>query len=118
MKKKGIAALLACTMVMTSLTGCGGGSKEVSQAASQSSTSEQSTGSQTSGETTNTTTDLVTEDGNIYSLPNVGADLHAQYNMKLWINTTLMWFAARRWRRLLLFCRKIFSVRKLFFPVF
>lgn len=65
MKKKGIAALLACTMVMTSLTGCGGGSKEASQTASQSSTSEQGTGSQTSGETTNTTTDLVTEDGKV-----------------------------------------------------
>lgn len=31
---------------------------------------------------------LTTEDGNIYSLPNVDGSLHVQYNMKLWINTT------------------------------
>ena len=30
---------------------------------------------------------ITTPDGHIYSLPNVDASLHVQYNMKLWINT-------------------------------
>ncbi len=30
---------------------------------------------------------VTTPDGHIYSLPNVDASLHVQYNMKLWINT-------------------------------